>query len=219
MKNVLLFIAVLLTLVIWISVEAASIGPNCSSSGTNDSSVGDTAWANPGNITTCDDVASALTGLIIADDTSQRLVASGFGFSIPTSATINGIEVEYRRARVGVSGGTTVSDAEISLRTSSGLVGDNKADATTWSPSSNVLVTKTYGGSSDMWGTTLTPANINDAGFGVATRAFSPNGTNQARVAYIRVTVYYTDVPTIGHSQMTQTSGTQTLTGGTLIIR
>ncbi|MCR4339413.1 MAG: glycine-rich protein [Gemmatimonadaceae bacterium] len=67
------------------------------------------------------------------------------------------------------------------------VVGDDKAAATQW-PSVDTY--KTYGGATDMWGTTLTPAQVNAADFGVVLSATVTTGT--AEVDHVRMTIHYT---------------------------
>lgn len=57
------------------------------------------AWTNPSNITANDGAlaASALTALNVV---SNELVATNFGFAIPNNATINGIQVDFKRQKV-----------------------------------------------------------------------------------------------------------------------
>ena len=70
-------------------------------------------------------------------------------------------------------------------------VGTNKAAIGLWN--SNTEETFTYGSSSDLWGTTWTPADINNANFGVYFKA-RDSGLNfaVASVDFISVKVYYT---------------------------
>jgi hypothetical protein len=52
----------------------------------------------------------------------------------------------------------------------------------------------TYGSSTDLWGTTWTPADINAAGFGaaLAVTEISSRGANEtAHVDHITITVHY----------------------------
>jgi hypothetical protein len=49
---------------------------------------------------------------------------------------------------------------------------------------------QSYGGAADLWGTTWTPADINNSGFGAAVSARTQNGT--AAIDHIRITVFLT---------------------------
>jgi len=87
--------------------------------------------------------------------------ADMLGTAIPTSAVIEGIEVRKRIRSVSPGGGN------------SGTVQLMKAGSTAGSPiASSTNLTSSYiaevdGGSTNMWGTTWTPADINHSGFGV----------------------------------------------------
>ena len=81
------------------------------------------------------------------------------------------------------------ANSVVSLLKTSGLVGSNKAAASTEWPLANTVAT--YGANNDLWGTTWTPAEINDSSFGVA---LSANSTNNrlAYVDYMQIAVTYT---------------------------
>ena len=90
---------------------------------------------------------------------------------------------------------TDVADSVVKLVKAGAVVGDSKAASTKW-PSSDVSVD--YGGSADLWGTTLTAAEVNASDFGVVLSAAVTGGT--ARVDRIAVTVFFstpaqTDTP------------------------
>lgn len=154
--------------------------------GTNDD-VGDTAWATPGAIVSDDD---ARTRNVINTPPRQtdRLRSSSYGFAIPAGATITGIEVAI--GPIVISGSGTIADFEARLCKSGSPVGDDKSSATLWGPTETVRV---FGSSSDLWGTTWTPGDINDTNFGFGHRAISINALNAtADVDYHKITVYYT---------------------------
>lgn len=183
----------------------ASVGPQSPATGADDAAVGTSAWTNPGNILSSND--SYATNAVTAGGGSNNTVTThyvrgtNFGFSIPSTAVIDGIVLEVERS-AGTSPGNTV-DSTIRLRKNSGFVGDNKAVGGTW-PASDAY--QTYGSSSDLWGTTWTPAEINDAGFGAGVSAFLDTvielSTETCSVDHMRITVYYTE--TAGHFFSTQ---------------
>lgn len=91
---------------------------------------------------------------------------------------------------------TDVIDATVKLLKGGSVVGDNKADAVTKWPSSDA--DKAYGGSADLWGTTITPAEVNASDFGAVVSATVAGGT--ARIDQMRMTVFFslpaaTDTP------------------------
>ncbi|MBS1742833.1 MAG: T9SS type A sorting domain-containing protein [Bacteroidetes bacterium] len=165
-------------------------GPNLAGTAANSGS--GTAWSNPGNVNANDNAYASVTGFGTAF--SQTLVASDFGFAIPSDATIKGFQVSIARFR---SGGTTgeIQDNSLKLVKGGTVVGTNKgATSTNW-PTSEAVAN--YGTASDLWGTTWTPTDINANNFGVAllvdnTNTFSFFGTRTANVDYIQVTITYT---------------------------
>lgn len=123
------------------------------------------------------------------------LRASNYGFAIPATATILGIEV---RVAIGTTHNTTeIYDDELRLAwnaSAANLSTDNKATGTPKAVSEYYTV----GGPADLWGelsSTLTPAVINSTDFGCVIKAGRSTGTAQRffGVASLRITVYYSD--------------------------
>jgi hypothetical protein len=83
-----------------------------------------------------------------------------------------------------------ISDNAVYLVFNNTFTGDNKAvTSTTWP---NILGTAVYGGPTDLWGATWTPAQINDPGFGAALSVLKEsNGNRTALVDTIQITVDY----------------------------
>jgi hypothetical protein len=116
---------------------------------------GDILWLNPGNVKALDSVYSQ-TQLDIGQ-TSERLHLRNFGFTIPLDATILGIIVNM----LGYCDtADTESLAQLAL---TDPVGDAKFNYFA-SPDPSAFV---FGGSTDLWGASLTPLDINSEDFGV----------------------------------------------------
>ena len=94
---------------------------------------------------------------------SHYLQGTNYGFDIPADATINGITVDINRYITSTSNGF---DRVVQLLKNGTLTGDNLAALSTGWPNSEEIAT--YGGASNLWGATLTPADINNPNFGVA---------------------------------------------------
>lgn len=172
-----------------------SVGPSLPTVGANDASAGVTAWAGPGNITANDATYAAASPA--NGSTSQLLVGTAFGFSIPDGATINGVEVSVERK----SASALCRDFSITLYQAGAAAGDNKADTGTQWPTSDTVAT--YGGAADTWGLSLSAADVNDAGFGVAVRCEKNNaGLGAASVDYLSVTITYTEASGIASRSM-----------------
>ena len=123
---------------------------------------------------------------------TSDLRSSNFGFSIPSGATILGIEVIVNRCAI-VSGGN-ITDGYVCLLKNYYVTGVGRENRTTPWPSS--MSTVVYGGPSDLWGSTWTPAEINAAGFSVdiSARATNMATSGAAYVDYVQVRVTYTMV-------------------------
>lgn len=175
-----------------------SKGPNNTGLGTNTPITNQKDWSNPNGIAIGGQQASAALNHAgsFANSKSAQLNALSFGFNIPTGATINGIVAAF----VGNSGFFAIEDDTISLLKAGSVVGNNKASGLAWQG-----LTKTYGTSSDLWGTTWTAADINDTNFGlaiIAKNTDTENGDTAIVDSFVTITVYYT--PLGGASQELQ---------------
>lgn len=158
----------------------------------NDAGIGITDWVNPGSAKVSDGgfatwVTSSRGG------ESHYLKAGTFGFSIPAGATIDGILagiqckdtllsiIDLRLAKAGTPGG-----------------GSKLLTSTT------ILAWYTAGGSSDLWGNTLSSTDINNTGFGVAAHV-SHGVAGTTSVDDMTLTIYYTTAA--GVSMYQQSNG------------
>lgn len=144
-------------------------------------------WVNPGNVSASDNIYSTFGNLTAGIGSyTDYLVATNFGFSIPSGVTINGIVVEVERSdpnfrtadyRVRIVKGGTISAAE-------------RASGSSY-PSSDSY--QSYGNAGDLWGESWTQADINATDFGVAIAAQRSvnGGTTGGRVDHIRIIVFY----------------------------
>ncbi|CAI8743077.1 conserved protein of unknown function [Methylococcus capsulatus] len=165
----------------------ATAGPNYASTAVSDSTLAGNAWSNPSNGTASDNSYATASS-----NGTQYLKATGFGFSIPTGATIDGIVVEWERK----ASSSTVKDKAVRI-VKGGVVGaTDKSAAGDW-PTTDTFAS--YGSSSDLWGETWTAADINAANFGAAI-ATQSTFVRTASVDAVRITVYYTDVSAITES-------------------
>ena len=164
-------------------------GPTDPGLGTNLAGIGTDAWLTPTNITTPGDPYATIQ-LTHQHISSNYLVGSDYGFSIPDGVEILGIEVNINRM---FSGHPNIVDSVVSLTTTGGLVGDNKANPDTL-PWPTAFESASYGGSTDLWGADLTAEEINSADFGVALAILRDNNGNQLTDVFVdtmQVTVYY----------------------------
>ena len=179
--------ALVLAAVVVAQAIGSSQGPQSAATAVDDGSTGTVAWSGPGDAKTSNDVY-AFAGL--TSSTSHYLKLTGFGFSIPAGSTVTGVSVAVERIKTGSS--QDVRDASVKLVKAGSVVGSEHADTgTTWPYAADG--TKTYGSGSDLWGTTLSPSDVNASGFGVAISARNLSSTGSfAKVDSVTITVTYT---------------------------
>jgi hypothetical protein len=194
-KNLALFLVTLSFILILVSgVIAVSVTKNAGT-GSSVTGVGTIAWSNSGYITTVGSPYATAVDVPSQGGITRYLQGTNYSFSIPSGSTINGIMVTINKNSSG-SQSPFLRDNVVKLIKGGAIVGNNKAvTGVDWTTGS--LATTTYGSSTDLWGvTTWTPADINNANFGVALSAINSN-TNYNRdrtatVDYMQITVYYT---------------------------
>ena len=129
----------------------------------SDSTVGVVAITNPSNAQFTD--ASYATSLLLGGQISNYLKVTNFNFGVPSDATVTGVTVSITRHSTV---GSTMNDDSIKLVKGGTISGNDKATGTAWGTSD---ATVTYGSSSDLWGLSLAPADINASNFGVVVAA------------------------------------------------
>jgi photosystem II stability/assembly factor-like uncharacterized protein len=155
-----------------------------------DSFSGSVAWGNASDAAVSDGLEASVASKASLGVDSYYLGAYTH-FAVPTNATITGVSVSTNR-RSGTSGGVigNAVDKVISLVKNGFIYSDNKSTGQSWG---NV---NSWGGPTDLWGMTLTPADVNDTAFGAVFQAtVSGDGVSSQGVAYvdsISITVYYT---------------------------
>ena len=191
-------IFILITVSCFVSLQAPA---QCTASPTrspgtavNDNTIGAVDFLNPTRVFTVNDSRAEADALaVLFSGTTHYLKATNFGFTIDPLASICGITVEIKKRDGGfLSIGTGIRDQEVRLVVNNVITGNNLATSTNWPASPDVFYT--YGGTSELWGTTLTPALVNSSNFGVVIAA-KFNGIASvlpsAQIDNIRVTVNY----------------------------
>lgn len=167
----------------------ASQGPQFTINGYDDSAVGTLTWSNPSRIR-ADDGSFATVGFPggAGYNTTHYLKGDNCGFTLPSTATIDGITARIDRDS---DIGGTIRDAFVRLIKGGTIVGDNKASGvTSWNSTGETIG---YGGVADLWGTTWLYSDINASGFGLAMAASGQYGTGGGgSVDYYTLTVFYT---------------------------
>jgi hypothetical protein len=181
-----------------ISIE---ISAQCSSSGSLSGSVfttdnsGSYSFNNPANLALSDNNRASASALItLLSGNTEALLISDFHFSIPSTASICGIKVEIQKNTSLNTLLATVSDHRVRLLKAGIMTGNNKATAGAWASTETYEI---YGSNSDLWGTTWSPADINNPGFGIgfsATISGLIGLLPSARVNHVQITVYYMSI-------------------------
>lgn len=149
-------------------------------------------WSNE-TFAQVEDGSVAATTYSPGDNVSNWLQATGpSGLSIPSDATIRGVEIDIKR-QAGYSGSPgTTTDYSIRLIKGGTVFGDDKASPDSWP---YTLAYASYGGEYDLWGLSLAPSDLG-SGFGVniQCRTISAASSNQnAQIDHVRVRVHYDD--------------------------
>jgi hypothetical protein len=144
------------------------------------------SWVNVANVATSNNIYATfgnLTGGV--GGYTDYLLVTNFGFSIPPSATITGIQVDVERSDPNLNTG----DFHIQI-VKNGIIGTDKSTSLAY-PAADA--TQSYGNATDLWGTTWTVAQINATNFGVAIAAqrIATGGATAGRVDHVQITVTY----------------------------
>lgn len=141
-------------------------------------------WANPANIF-ADDGAGATAAFLAPPSSTFELNGGTFGMNVPPNAIIDGIKLEME---VLSSARWFEAQSSMFLKKAGVSAGSNKAGL--GSAANGVW---TYGGATDLWGTTWTPSQINNAGFGFGFSAAYTSSGNDFNISidYVRITVYW----------------------------
>ena len=143
-------------------------------------------WSDLDNIISDNDVAASNS--VVSGTASKFLYGTLYGFNIPSSATIRGIEVKIKRKSAYTENWTHL-DQNVKMKKSGITVGSNHANSNYWG--NNYWDSWIYGNSTDLWGTTWTPSDINESGFGAGVSCTVLYGTVIAYVDWIAIKVYY----------------------------
>lgn len=148
----------------------------------SDNTLGVVSITNPSNAQLSDDTYA--TSVLLITQVSNYLKVTNFLFGVPSDATITGVTLSVEK-----SGNTLNATVDSSVRLVKGGVisGNDKASASLWSTSDAVA---TYGSSTDLWGLTLTPADVNSSSFGFVINA-SATLAGTAQIDYVSLQIDY----------------------------
>jgi hypothetical protein len=118
-------------------------------------------WGGPQLALTLNSVSTTIPNMQPGEE-SHYINVGNFGFNVPTGSRVTGIEAEITR-RSTPGGG--IRDLAVQLYAAA-YSPANRADTNrVWT---NEWVTLSYGAPDDLWGSTWTPQQVNDAAFSIA---------------------------------------------------
>ena len=142
-------------------------------------------WTNPQNAFAVDGKFSRAE--LNLDEESEYLRVTGYGFSLPPTATVKGIVVQLKR-----QGSNAIADGIVNLWLDKVPAERPKVLNSPWP---RTLGTHHYGQEVDTWGNDLTPAEISKPGFGAQLyakrNADAGAGAVAAEVESLQLTVWY----------------------------
>lgn len=171
--------------------QAGPLSPSASSNGNCSFAYGSSLNLAPGaNVYASDNQYATASHCACCDANTSCLQVSGFGFSIPLTATITGITVEIEKRG---SIGSNIQDNGLRLLKGGVQVGSNLANFGSAWPTTDTYTS--YGGCANLWGETWTPADINATDFGLtfASIDYTCGGVTTSYIDHIRITVCYDD--------------------------
>jgi hypothetical protein len=152
---------------------------------------GNPAWANPDRAQTSNN--SDASANVNDNQTTDALVCYDYGFAIPAGATVLGIVVNVERSTS--AGGSPRRDALMVVLKAFAAAPADRSTTTNYTGGD---VVEPHGGATDLWGTTWTPAEINDIGFGAgfaAQKAGATGGSETVFVDHVEIEVHYSEPP------------------------
>jgi len=139
-------------------------------------------WTNPNNAKVSDNAYAVIT---IGDSSSATISATNFGFSVPTTSTILGVVVTFECKETTFA--AAQNDQSVRLIKGGSASGSDKGGTHFLALTDTVF---TYGASTDLWGNTLTPADVNASNFGV-TVTINSSPADDCNVDAFTMTIYY----------------------------
>jgi hypothetical protein len=166
-----------------------TMGPQSAGTAISDGSVGNRSWDTVTGVLDPGDQQLAQVSSMVSGDTSTYLRVSGFNFDIPDHATIVGIEVEWLRTALS---GVGLVDNAVRIVKGGVVASADRSRSDIWLAEANPTYVS-YGGPTDLWGETWTPAEVNASSFGAAlsVRYGGSSGNDWPQVDHARITVHF----------------------------
>ena len=149
------------------------------------------SWNFPGQWTANDGLFAETGSMFGPSDYSDYLKGTNLGLSVPSGDTIDGIQVQVETN--GRSGGTHIFDIIQLVDDLGNIVGTNQAGSRTWSDTGTVDTFPSSGDTTNLWGASWTPTQVNDVDFGVVVSAkqTANPGTSGLRTDYAAIKVFH----------------------------
>lgn len=151
---------------------------------------GENAWSTPSNAASQDDTVATSAGLTDSQLT-EWLYGANPNPGIPATATIVG--VEFRVDKYG-GDGSNVQDESIKITTDGVTFSGDDQSIGSLFPSTDTDLYSEYGGPTDVWGLSLTPAIVNGVSFGVGFKASKASiglPDPDANVDHMQIKIHY----------------------------
>ena len=147
----------------------------------DNASTGTVAWLSATNA----EISNGLyaTNVLTANTISHYLVATNFGFNLPSNAVISGIMASVLRK----SSGNMTTDRSIKIVKGGMIIGTEKSAGATWP---TTAASATFGSATDLWGTVWSLADITNNNFGFAI-AGTASKARVLSIDYMNLAVYY----------------------------
>jgi hypothetical protein len=160
-------------------------------------------WNNEMNITALDgspsDVGLENYGFCFQSSCfySRYLHARQFGFAVPGTASILGIEVNIVRSAPAAG---IIRDTILNIMQSLSSIGTDRSAAGYWPAT---YTSQVYGGPTDLWGLTWTPADVNAPSMTLQLKIANTDSSSVTgiNVDFVSMTVYYSTATGIVESQ------------------
>lgn len=179
----------------------------------DDSSIGTKVWSSPSAGLEQDGTRATATATT-ATAVSHYLKMTGCNFSVPIGNSISGVRVDFYKYYADNGNGDTVTDNALRLVKGGTILSTDRASGSGWPLTSTW---SNYGGTSDLWGTTLTPSDVNASNFGVALAANLPYslgwGSSVPNLDATHITVYYSPTVNVAPSSPTLVAPSSGATG------
>lgn len=160
----------------------------CGAAGTaaNDTGVGTLDFTNVTNAQTLDGVFA--TASLAQNVVTHYAKLTNYGFAVPSDATIVGI-IATGYAKAGTT--NRIQDQNVKIVKGGTIGGTDKGTAS--NKLTAAITPQTWGGTSDLWGNTLTPSDVNGSTFGIAVAYKNTNATTTVvSLDAVTLAVFYT---------------------------